>query len=205
MGVAITIRGRVTDETKTVVKRTKAATITSIGRAAAYVWGIARRSISKRKTSKPSEPGKPPRSPTGRLKASIAFNVDREAGEAVIGPARAAIALIGHTHEFGGKESPKRGRARGGLWRGLHVGGIGPVRNAAPAGAKKPQLVFAPLTSLAQVQRAKALIAELELPPSVTGAPSTNDRDYPPRPFMGPALRRSRDRLPAFWRNTVRN
>lgn len=201
-GVQVGFKVRVVDESARVVAKTKAATITSLGRAAAYVRGIARKSISKRKTGKPSEPGKPPRSPTGRLHGSIAFNVDKAAGVAVIGPARAAIALIGNTHEFGGKEPPRQARARGKLWAELRVGGRGPIRYVRRRG--KPQMTFAPLVSLAQVQRAKGIVAQLELPPSQTGAPTTNDRVYPPRPFMGPALRRSRDRLPAFWRNTVR-
>jgi len=190
----ITIKGTVQDESNRVKHAVKASEIRSLGRAAAYIWGIARRSISKKKG--PSEPGKTPRSPTGRLKGSLAFNVDKAAGEAVIGPARAAIALIGHTHEFGGVEGPKRGRARGRFWKELRLGGAGPIRIDGKT------IVFGRLETMAQVQRAKALAAEL--PPQVTGARPGVSRRYPQRPFMRPALQRSRERLPSFWRNSIR-
>lgn len=189
---------RVVDETKTVRRKTKAATIKSLGRASAYIRGIARRSISTRKSKKPSQPGKPPRSPTGRLKNAIFFDVDKTKTEAVIGPTLSVVGRIGQTHEFGGEEPPKERRRRKGQFR-LEAGGHGPIRVAR----QKIEGV-AKLVSAAQVRRSRELAASLELPPSVTGEPSTKPRKYPARPFMGPALTRSRDRLPTFWKNTLK-
>ena len=200
----VTVKVRVQDETARVAKAMKAATITSLGKAAAYVRGIARQSISRKK--KTSLPGKPPHSPTGRLRNSIAFNVDKEREQAVIGPVRAAVAFIGHTHEFGGTEPPKppkKGRPNT-MAANQHVGGVGPIRTQGRGGGKRDRLVFAKLNTPAQVERSKEIVAELALPPSVTGAPSKAQRKYPPRPFMAPALTRGRDRLPGFWRNSVR-
>ena len=212
------VRGRLDrDETAKVVRRSRADTITSLQRAAAYIRGIVRRSISKK--AKVGPPGKPPHSPTGRLKASIRYAVERTAGVAVIGPSRAAIALIGQTHEFGGVEPPRR-PTRDSIYANIRVGGVGPiairgrknlrrvkaVRRGNSAALKRTlgRLVWVELDTAAQVERSKRLLEQLELPPSRTGAPSRAVRRYPPRPFMGPALQRSRDRLPAFWRNYLR-
>lgn len=190
---------RVHDETSNVVRKTKAATITSLGRGAAYIRGIARRSISSRKLKnpKPSLPGKPPRSPTGRLKNAIFFNVDHQDGNAVIGPTLSVVGRIGNTHEFGGTEPPKK-RASGRGRFNLRVGGYGPLRVARGKVAGVGRLA-----TEAQRMRAQEIVDTLELPPSVSGAASDKPRVYPARPFMGPALTRSRERLPDFWKNTI--
>ena len=192
---------RVHDDSKKVVQRTKAATIKSLGRAAAYIRGIARRSISSRKAKnpKPSLPGKPPKSPTGRLKNAIFFNVDNQAGSAVIGPTLSVVGRIGQTHEFGGTEPPKNRRGRRGRFD-LRIGGYGPLRVA-----RRKIAGVGRLATEAQVMRARDIAAALDLPPSVTGAPTDRQRVYPARPFMGPALTRSRERLPDFWKNIVRS
>lgn len=189
---------KVVDESKKVVRAARAATITSLGRAAAYIRGIARRSISTRKSKKPSEPGKPPKSPTGKLKNAIFFAVDRQAEEALIGPTLSVIGRIGQTHEFGGEEPPKRRRGRRARFD-LRVGGYGPMR-----AARGRVEGVARLATTAQLMRAREIIAELELPPSETGEETSTPRKYPPRPFMGPALTRSRERLPDFWKNSIK-
>lgn len=190
---------RVKDETQRVRRRLAAATITSLGRASAYIRGIARRSIRKVKSGKPSDPGKPPRSPTGRLKDAIFFAVDKPRGEAVIGPTLSVVGRIGRTHEFGGQEPPKQSAGRRGTFN-LRRGGHGPLR------ARRGRVVgVGRLATDAQVARAEAIAARLKLPPSQTGARTTRPRKYPARPFMGPALARSRDRLPNFWKNALRS
>lgn len=202
------MRSTVQDESGKVRTLAKKGAITSVGRAAAYVRGVARRSISTSAKKGPSKPGSPPRSPTQRLKNSIAFNVDKTTGTAVIGPVRSAIAGIGHTHEFSGNEPPKQQRSRGGRSKQLRleVGGIGPIRRDSRRRRRNAAhgYAFAVLKTQEQVRRAQLFAAELKLPPSVTGVPSKASRRYPARPFMGPALRRSVDRLPPFWRNSLR-
>lgn len=208
----------VVDESRNVVRAVKAATITSLGRAAAYIRGIARRSISSRKKAPPSLPGKPPRSPTGRLKDAIVFSVDRPAGAAVIGPTLSVLGRIGHTHEFGGTEPPKGGRPRGAPFA-IRLGGHGPLRvttvrsgrtaggrfvRAGEGGVAKQKLGVGRLATQAQVQRAERIAGELNLPPSQTGVPIRKARVYPSRPFMGPALALSRERLPSFWSNVLK-
>lgn len=191
---------RYLDESRNVLRSVVAATRRQLRAMAAYVRGVARKSISKTKKP-PSPPGSPPRSPTGRLHSSIAFNVDPQRLVATIGPARSVFAEMGHTHEFGGMEPPKRGRAKGTLYEQLRVGGIGVIRIT---GRRRLRIHFAKLTTESQVQRSKGLLASANLPLSVTGLPRNVSRRYPRRPFMGPALRIAAKRLPAHWRNAVK-
>lgn len=206
------MRVRITDETANVRKRMKAASFKSITQAAAYVWGISRRSIgtgykTKRDASTgervrvgaytPSKPGKPPKSPTGRLKRSIAFDVDREKTDAVIGPTKSVIGGIGATHEHSGQEPPKQRRNRLYNFK-LAVGGHGPAR------ATRFRVDgVAKLRTTAQVRRAQALVDGLDAPRWAVLEPTKSPRNYPARPFMGPALARSQSRLPSFWKNAL--
>lgn len=203
---------RVIDETANVRRRMKAGTVKSLGQAAAYVRGIAVRSIGsgfKKNTKKavregapersytPSAPGKPPKSPTRRLKKGIAFDVDKPKGEAVVGPTRSAVGRIGSTHEFSGTEPAKKVR-RSNNWK-LEVGGHGPIR-----GGPGRLDAFAKLKTEADVQRSHAIADAFGTPEWDRGATKPRPRKYPARPFMGPALARSRDRLPAFWKNALK-
>ena len=80
-------------------KRAKDATFRNLTHAAATLRMTARRSLRKRK--KPSAPGQPPSSPTGRLRGSILYAVDRRRDYAVIGPSRNLIGPAGQEHEHG--------------------------------------------------------------------------------------------------------
>lgn len=203
---------RVIDETRTVRRRMRAGSFKSLNAAAAYVRGIARRSIGsgvKRNTKRgireggpervytPSKPGKPPKSPTGRLKNAIAFNVDKSRSSAVIGPVGSVFGQLGATHEFSGRERPKSPR-RSVNWV-LKIGGHGPIRDGAlvPSG-------FARISTPAQLRRAQEIADAHEIPPWDRGTTPPRPRKYPARPFMGPALTRSRARLPAFWSNALK-
>jgi len=159
---------RVKDETHKVRRSAKAATITSLGRASAYIRGIARRSISSRKAKnyKPAKPGKPPKSPTGRLKNAIYFAVDKAKTEALIGPTLSVVGRIGSTHEFGGREPPKQSKSRRGRFD-LRIGGHGPIR-----AYRKKIVAVGRLATRGQLARANEIVAGLGLPRSVTGAKS---------------------------------
>jgi len=85
--------------TELVRKRAKEATFRNLSHAAATIRVTARRSLRRRK--KPSAPGHPPSSPTGRLRRSILYAVDRRRDYAVIGPARHLIGPAGQEHEHG--------------------------------------------------------------------------------------------------------
>ena len=80
-------------------KRAKDATFRNLTHAAATLRMAARRSLRRRK--KPSAPGQPPSSPTGRLRGSILYAVDRRRDYAVIGPSRNLIGPAGQEHEHG--------------------------------------------------------------------------------------------------------
>ena len=174
-----------------VIQKTKAASITSLGRAGAYIRGIARKSIKV--SDKPSEPGKPPHSRKGRLKNAILFSVEKAQGAVVIGPTATEMGGVGRTHEFGGVEAPKKRKGRKPNWK-LEVGGHGPVaiQNGKPVVVK--------LKTAKQVARAEELARSV---PSAIPATRT-PRKYPARPFMRPALEISKARLPKLWARAVR-
>lgn len=203
---------RVVDETKKVRKAIKAGSKRALERAGAMIRGDARRSLSdgiaKRGKNKgqfvPSKPGKPPRSPTGRLKGSIFFAVDRLKTSVVIGPARSGAGRVGNTHEFSGSEKPK-GSRRPANWK-LQLnaarkfrGGHGPVRDGAP-----DPVGYARLATPAMVRRAREIAASRGWSKGELQFGPRRARQYPARPFMGPALARQRDRLPSLWRNAIK-
>lgn len=189
----VKVRVKVRTDSAKVLKKTKAASITSLGRAGAYIRGIARKSIKV--SEKPSAPGKPPHTRKGRLKNAILFSVEKVQQTVVVGPGATDVGRVGHTHEFGGSEPPKKRKSRKAGWK-LEVGGHGPI---ATAGGKP---VVVKLKTDRQVARAKDVAQSL--PPSQGGPDTRKARKYPARPFMGPALEISRVRLPRLWSNIVK-
>lgn len=190
MATSMTIK----DESKKVFKAVDAAMLTCVKRAAQYVAGIAKRSIGI--SPDKSEPGKPPHSRKGLLKRAIRWSADTVKAEAVIGPTISAVGKIGHTHEFGGTEPPKVKKARKANFV-LEIGGHGPLR-VTSFGA----VGVGRLRTGRQLALAKEIAASLPARQAASGSAKT--RKYPPRPFMGPALERSKARLPAFWANSVK-
>ena len=175
-----------------VIAATKRAGKQVLARQGAYVRGIAKRKIRRRKNpQKYSAPGTPPFTHTGALKKSILFAASDES--AVIGPSYSEIGRIGHTHEFGGTEPAKKSRRKKNNWQ-LKIGGHGPVA------LKSGKPVMAKLRTSAQVSRAKRI--EQDIPAGMTiGKPR---RKYPKRPVMGPALMEARPALPKLWKDSVR-
>jgi hypothetical protein len=189
----VRVRVRVRDESRRVVRAAKAGSIQSLGRAGAYIRGIARRSIKV--SPNPAPAGHPPHTRKGRLKNAVFYSVEKGQERVVIGPTVSEMGRVGHTHEFGGTEPPKKRKGRKANWK-LEVGGHGPIKIESG----KPVVV--PLKTEKQVAQAKEIVASL--PPSLGGPPSTKSRRYPARPFMGPALEVSKARLSRIWANTVK-
>jgi len=189
----IDVKVKVKGETGKVLRRAKAGSIKSLGHAGAYIRGIAKRSIKVSKD--PAPPGHQPHTRKGRLKKAIFYGVERERQGVVIGPTVSSVGQIGHTHEFGGTEPPKKRKDRKANFR-LDVGGHGPI----DVEGGKPVVVR--LKTDRQVARASEVAGRL--PPSMGGPESKRPRRYPPRPFMGPALEISKARLPRIWANSVR-
>jgi len=189
----IAVKIKVKGETGKVLRKAKAGSIKSLGHAGAYIRGIAKRSIKVSKD--PAPPGHQPHTRKGRLKKAIFYGVERERQGVVIGPTVSEVGRIGHTHEFGGTEPPKKRKSRKANFR-LDVGGHGPI----DVEGGKPVVVQ--LKTDRQVARAREVAGSL--PPSMGGPESKRPRKYPPRPFMGPALEISKARLPRLWANSVR-
>lgn len=181
--------------------REKAGNITSLGRAGAYIRGIARKSIKVSKDY--SKPGSPPHSRRGQLKNAIVYFVEPSKQSAVIGPTFEEIGLIGRRHEFGGILPPRKRRKGDPDFR---VGGWGPISYSLGGRGKSGRFTaggvrFAKLRTDRQVQASLELAQNL---PFKLGGVSQQKRKYPPRPFMSRALRIARKRLPKFWANSVR-
>jgi hypothetical protein len=187
----VKVRVKVQMDSAKVTKKAKAASITSLGRAGAYIRGIARKSIKV--SPKPSAPGKPPHSRKGKLKDAILFSVEKEKQAVVIGPAATEMGSVGHTHEFGGVEIPKKRKGRKPNWK-FEVGGHGPIDT------KDGKPVVVKLKTEKQVARAQEVAQTV---PASLPAPRSARR-YPARPFMGPALEISKARLPKLWANAVK-
>lgn len=192
MAAAVRMKVRTKGEFRKVRKAAKRGTITSLGHAGAYIRGIAKKSIKISPVYAP--PGHPPHSRKGRLKHGIVYAVEKQRSAVLIGPTYSAVGKIARTHEFGGTEPPKKLKGRKANWK-LEVGGFGPIR-VGPAGPE-----FARLVTERQVARAKEIAATL---PQGKGARVVPRRRYPKRPFMGPALMRSKERLPRKWQGSVR-
>lgn len=189
--VGVKVRSRM--DSRKVVRASRKGSIKSLGKAGAYLRGIAKRSIKVSKESAPA--GHQPHSRKGRLKGAILFGVEKEQQRVVIGPTVTAAGRIGRTHEFGGTEPPKRRKARKSGWK-FEVGGHGPIS----VDGGKPVVVK--LKTQRQVARAKEEAAKL--PPAKRRMESNRPRRYPRRPFMGPALVIGRSQLPRLWANSVR-
>lgn len=206
MTLAEVVDIKITWTPERVERAAQAASINSLGKAGAYIRGIAAKSIGK--SDEASAPGDPPHSRKGQLKKSILFKVDTGGASVVVGPTRTGIGLIGNTHEFGGIEGPKKLPVlRAANWK-LVLGGHGPMR--MPQGSSK---ICAILATEAMVERAKRLAPRV-IERSIAAneqkvarywhSGASTKRRYPPRPFMGPALERSKDRLPQMWANSIR-
>ncbi len=180
-------------DSRRVVRASRSGSTRSLGKAGAYLRGIARRSIKV--SADPAVPGHQPHSRKGRLKNAILYAVEKGQERVVIGPSATEIGRIGRTHEFGGTEPPKKRKGRKANWK-FEVGGHGPI--AVDGG--KPVVVK--LKTQKQVARAEA--EAKKLPAAQRPVQSTKPRRYPRRPFMGPALEIGRPELAKIWRNSVR-
>ncbi|XZE55816.1 hypothetical protein SH139x_001843 [Planctomycetaceae bacterium SH139] len=182
------IRTRVRFNANRVKKKVDQASFNSLGHAGGAIRKTAYRSIRKRKN--PSQPGSPPSSPTGRLRRSFRYEVDRRAPGVVIGPVNEISGQLWNLHEFGGKAKKRRRLKR----HRFRVGQHGPIRAIRPGKFARIELRTA-----AQANRARRLIDE-ENQRRVATKPGR----YPKRPFMKPALNTHRAQLPNFWRDSVK-
>lgn len=170
------------------------ATIRTMPRAGAYIRGIARRSILRRKTKR-SAPGRPPFTRSGRLKNAIRYDVGPARESVAIGPARESAGHLWQTLEYGG---PPAARQLSGA--SIHVGGWGPIRAAGAFSLEKGgSALRIKLTTAAQVARARRL-HEAE-----NARRRQRRRNIAARPFMRPALAAAAPRLPDLWKNSIRS
>lgn len=171
-------------------RKTETATFRSLGHAGGTIRKTAYRSIRRRKN--PSRPGSPPSSPTGRLRRSFRYEVDRRAPGVVIGPINEIAGRLWNLHEFGGVGKPRKLKRHK-----FRVGQYGPIRVKTLGNAAKFARIK--LLTAAQASRATRLIEQEN---QRRGAIKT--ARYRARPFMKPALDKHRGQLPKFWRDSVK-
>ncbi|OQA77864.1 MAG: hypothetical protein BWY31_04427 [Lentisphaerae bacterium ADurb.Bin242] len=201
-----------------VEKAARKGCITSLRGAAAYIYKVARNSIRRRvNPDKASPPGTPPYAhSTGitDIKKSIAFKVDEKNMTAVVGPVhiKGGLGNVARLHEFGGtKETEKSKKPMAGDWD---------TTKAGPVAINKDNvIVFGKLRS--DKQRARAWRIS-----SMPGVRYANKKEqglvryrakmrkeqaiqkkgtlnYPERPYMGPALQKSQEKIAPMWRNAI--
>lgn len=179
------------DKTTDVKRAVKRANIQSLSHAGGAIRLTAVRSIRRRK--KPSKPGTPPHSPTGKLRRAIRYAVDHVREEVVIGPVSETARTIWHLHEFGGVTTRKLKQLP---TVNYQIGDYGPVR------VDRYGRVFRTrLRSAEQVAHAVKVAAEANAIRQTLGREPVK---YPKRPFMGPALQRIKPTLTNLWSDSVR-
>lgn len=200
----IRLRTKTKFNRQTIQRRVEQATFKSLGQAGGAIRLTASRSIRKRK--KPSRPGTAPNTPTGHLRRVIRYSVDQHKTEVAIGPTNSYARTIWNLHEFGGRI---RKRSKPIKQRRFKIGDFGPIRRDRTMARdrlgrfarRSNHFSRIRLRTKAQVARANRII---ENENAMRVADSKKLRNYPKRPFMGPALERMRSRLPKFWANSVK-
>jgi hypothetical protein len=182
------IRTRVRFDANRVKKNVDQASFKSLGHAGGAIRKTASRSVRKRKN--PSRPGSAPSSPTGRLRRSFRYEVDRRSPGVIIGPVNEIAGRLWNLHEFGGVAKKRRRLKR----HRFRIGQHGPVRSLGNGRFQRIELRTA-----AQANRARRLIEDEN---QRRGA--TKPGRYPKRPFMKPALETHRAQLPNFWRDSIK-
>ena len=207
-----------------VTRSVGAITRLALGKAGALVRMIARRSMRygtslreqqrqkdagerKRITGdpSPSAPGTPPHAvrPHPWIREHLYYAYEPAGRTVVIGPVRLSSRVnVPALHEYGGRvflRNRRRVRRKIGSGGEIRVGGRA-CRTTKPAVDRQGttvQVTYARLRTGAQVARANELNEALYGPASYTA-------NYPPRPFMGPALAAALPSLPKFWAASVR-
>ena len=209
-------------------------TASALSKAGALVRTIARRSMRyvtslreqhrqvaagdrKRLTGDPapSPPGTPPHAvrPHPWIREFLYYAYDPTAGLATASPWRAGSVVIGPVrlssrvnvpalHEFGGRVvvlNKRRRQRKIGSGGEIRIGGR-PSRTTKPVVDRQGstvQVTYARPRTAAQVARANELNAALY-------GPAHYMADYPPRPYMAPALGVAQPSLPRLWLTSVK-
>ena len=95
------VKAKVKADTRKVKRKVQKGSFDSVGRAGAYVRGVARRSIKRSPQYAPA--GHQPHTRRGKLKDAIFFATERKQTNVVIGPVATRLGQIGKVHEHGGR------------------------------------------------------------------------------------------------------
>ena len=174
-----------------------------LSRFGAYVRRTAQCSIRTRKG--PASPGQPPHSHAGHLRKFISFWYDRSARSVVIGPAKLNMVQFDSGMQIGNVTVPQL----------LEYGGNGGVveeafqlpdgrlawqrRNLRKAGSIR---LLATLRARLDSGHALASVGGAAVVPA--GHHRFRTYRMAPRPYMGPAFEKEKQKLPELWANSVK-
>lgn len=187
------------------------ASMTYLRRAGAYVRKIARDFVKHRKN--PDVHSLPYHSPYDHfgLKQSIIFGVEDKT--ALIGPRyiKGGLANVARLHEFGGKQLIDDFDHK--LWNEVRIGDEAPVtsayihkkdtiirRNERSDPKTGRPVMWIKIRTKSQAEHSRRVYRRI--------APLTQRKvlaRYAPRPYMNPALEKSRQYLPQLWKNSVKS
>lgn len=201
----INLRARIDFKPEKILKAVNRAKQKVLRRQGAYVRGIAKRKIKRRKNpDKHSLPGTAPYTHTGKLKNSIWYSAEKE--QAVIGPTRSGIGNVGALHEFGGMH---RVRFSTPFKSSYNIGDVGPVSITRYKRSFRSQkrgyydtdnspVALVAIKSKRQASHATRLAKRLNR------KYGTKMVRYQARPFMRPSFNEAKGSLADFWRNAIK-
>lgn len=193
------------DNSSAVIKASEEGSYEALKSTGAYISKAASNSIKKKspkrdpKTGRPLRPGSPEGTPpfsyTGHFRRVFRFYVERKEQTVRIGPINKFQNTIWDLHEKGGSRQDKRRKAI--KRRTYAMNDFGPIRSNDSGGKVRS----IKLTTASQVRRANEKAEEVN---ALRESQELKTRKFPARPFMGPALARSKDKVAKFWEGSVK-
>jgi len=217
----VTFKTSLKMDEKAVRKAMRKSAPTSLKRAGAYVRAVAKNSLKRRKDpDKHSPAGSPPFDHGGgnhamtSLKKSVLFSLESSKRSVVVGPTyiKGGLGNVARLHEFGGSKTIKAMNMKD-YNRVFKVGDRGPITSKNFKGGtdravrittlRDPlsgnRVVYIRLRTAEQAKHATRLNKRLR-----RAYAKTKIVNYKARPFMGPALEKSRPQLSKFWANAIK-
>lgn len=217
----ITFKTSLKMDEKAVRKAMRKSAPTSLTRAGAYVRAVAKNSLKRRKDpDKHSPAGSPPFDHGGgnhamtSLRNSVLFSLESSKRSVVVGPTyiKGGLGNVARLHEFGGSKTIKAMNMKD-YNRVFKVGDRGPIAsrhfNPTEDSSIRKTNVKDPLSGnpVCYVRLRTATLAKhaTRLNKRLCRAyAKTKIVNYKARPFMGPALEKSRPQLSKFWANAIK-
>jgi hypothetical protein len=189
---------------KTLARKAWRSTASPLQQAASMVARSAKASIKvTQQDAAPTDQAPHTRGKGKSLKKAIRYHVDKQAGQALIGPAASGTGITGHYHEFGGVQMLRGKRRR------YKLGGIGPIDERqdyeTPQGKLRARVPGAENIAFARLKTPRMVMRAYLLDREIWGDVETpSPRIYPKRPFMWPAVIKNQQQLIKLFTNFIK-